>query len=90
MDRTLADSMSMSAATKTSRMLTAYEVRALCRTRIYDDAAKANAGAGDEGKLIAAIQAWTDYRNFATGVGNQRALQKAEREIGDLAARKDN
>ncbi len=88
-DRTLTDSMGMTGSTKVSRLLTAYEVKAVSRTAMYDENAKANSGAGDEGKLAGAIQAWSEYRNYASGVGNQRALQKAEREIADLSARRD-
>ncbi len=88
-DRTLTDTYGLAAATKVQRLLTAYEVKAVCRTRIYDDNARANAGAGDETKLAAAIQAWSEYRNYASGVGNQRALQRAEREIADLTARRE-
>lgn len=88
-DMTLADSMSMSGSTKTQRVLTAYEIKAVCRTRLYDDSAAANSGAGDDAKLAQAIQAWTEYRNYASGIGNSRALQRAEREITDLSARKE-
>ena len=88
-DRTLTDTYGLSAATKVQRLLTAYEVKAVCKTRIYDDNARANSGAGDEQKLSAAIQAWSEYRNYASGVGHQRALQRAEREIADLTARRE-
>lgn len=88
-DRTLTDSMGMTGSTKVTRLLTAYEVKAVSRTAMYDENAKANSGAGDEGRLAGAIQAWSEYRNYASGVGNQRAQQKAEREIADLSARRD-
>jgi hypothetical protein len=88
-DKTLADSMAMSGSTKTQRVLTAYEIKAVCRTRLYDDNAAANAGAGDDVRLSQAIQAWSEYRNYASGIGNTRALQKAEREIDDLTARRE-
>ena len=55
---------------------------------IYDDNAKANSGLGDEGKLNAAIQSWSEFKNYAAGIGNQAALQKCEREIADLEARR--
>ena len=88
-DKTLADSMAMSGSTKTQRILTAYEIKAVCRTRGYDENAAANAGAGDDVRLSQAIQAWSEYRNYASGIGNTRALQKAEREIQDLTARRE-
>jgi len=87
-DRTLADSMSMTGSTKMQRLLLAYEIKARGRTRLYDDHAKANAGLGDEIKLNAALQAWTSYRNYAVGIGDQQALRKSDREIADLSARK--
>jgi len=88
-DRTLTDSMGMTGSTKVTRLLTAYEVKAVSKTALYDANAIANSGAVDDGKLSAAIQAWSEYRNYASGVGNTRALQKAEREIADLSARRD-
>ena len=87
-DRTLTDSMGMTSSTKVRRLLLAYEIKAVCRTRIYDGHAKANSGIGDEAMLNNAIAAWTAYRNYAAGVGNARATQKAEREIADLTVRK--
>jgi len=87
-DRTLADSMSMTSSTKMQRLLLAYEIKARSRTKLYDDHAKANSGLGDEIKLNAALDAWTGYRNYAAGIGDQQALRKADREIGDLSARK--
>ena len=87
-DRTLTESMGMSASTKVRRLLLAYEIAAVCRTRMYDSHAKANSGMGDDAMLNNAIAAWTSYRNYAAGVGNARATQKAEREIADLNVRK--
>jgi len=87
-DRTLGDSFGMSAATKTRRLLLAYEIKAQSRTRIYDDHAKANSGLSDKNKLNSAIQAWMEYRNYASGIGDQKALQKANREVADLEERK--
>jgi hypothetical protein len=78
----------MSAATKTRRLLLAYEIKAQSRTRIYDDHAKANSGLSDKNKLNSAIQAWMEYRNYASGIGDQKALQKANREVADLEERK--
>ena len=83
------DSMGMSSSTKVRRLLLAYEIQAVCRTRLYDGHAKANSGMGDDAMLNNAIAAWTAYRNYAAGVGNARATQKAEREIADLSARRD-
>lgn len=87
-DRTLADSMSMTSSTKMQRLLLAYEIKARSRTKLYDDNAKANSGLGDEIKLSAALDAWTGFRNYAAGIGDQQALRKADREIADLAARR--
>lgn len=87
-DRTLTDSMGMSASTKVRRLLLAYEIKAVSRTRMYDAHAKSNSGMGDDAMLNNAIAAWTEYRNYAAGVGDARATQKAEREVSDLTARK--
>jgi hypothetical protein len=89
-DRTLTESMGMTAATKVRRLLLAYEIKAVCRTRLYDAHAKANSGMGDDAMLNNAIAAWTSYRNYAAGVGDARSTQKAEREVADLAGRKGN
>ena len=45
------------------------------------------AGLGDSNKINMAIQAWTDYSNYATGIGNSKAQQEADRELADLKAR---
>jgi len=87
-DRTVGNSYDMNPRSKTARLLLAYEIKARCRTKLFDDNAKANAGMGDEGKLNSAIQAWNEYKNYASGIGNQNALQKAERELADLEARR--
>jgi hypothetical protein len=87
-ENTIGNAMDMSAGTKTQRLLLAHEIKARSRTRILDDAAKANSGIVDEGKLNQAIQAWTEYSNYASGVGNQAGIQKAEKELADLTARK--
>lgn len=87
-DNTIGNAMDMSASTKQQRLLLAHEIRARCRTKIFDDDAKANAGLANEGKLNQAVQAWTDFLNYATGIGNSAGIQKAEREIADLNSRK--
>jgi len=89
-DRTLGDSFGMTAASKTRRLLLAYEIKAQSRTKIYDDHAKANAGLSDKNKLNSAIQAWTEYQNYASGIGDEKALQKSKRELGDLEERRGN
>ena len=60
-DRTVGNSYDMNPRTKTQRLLLAYEIKARCRTKLYDDNAKANSGMGDEGKLNGAIQAWNEF-----------------------------
>ncbi len=87
-ENTIGNAMDMGGASKTQRLLLAHEIKARSRTKIFDDAAKANSGIVDEGKLNQAIQAWTEYSNYATGVGNQAGVQKAEKELTDLNARK--
>lgn len=88
-DRTIGNAMDLSSTGKTSRLLLAYKIRAKCRTRLYGDDAKSAAGLGDKNKLNMAIQAWTDFNNYATGIGDTRAQQEAERELADLRARKE-
>ena len=87
-DRTLGDSFGMSAATKVDRLLLAYQIKAQSRTRLYDNHAKENAGVSDKNKLNSAIQAWMEYRNYATGIGRDKAVVKSNREISDLEQRK--
>ena len=87
-DRTIGDSFSMTAATKTQRLLLAYEIKARSRTAIYDAHAKANAGVSDKNKLNSAIQAWMEYRNYAGGIGSDKAVARGNREVADLEQRK--
>ena len=87
-DRTLGDSFGMSAATKVERLLLAYEIKAQSRTKLYDNHAKANSGISDKNKLNSAIQAWMECRNYASGIGREKAVAKSNREISDLEQRK--
>ena len=87
-DRTLGDSFGMTADSKVTRLLLAYEIKAQSRTKLYDQHAKANAGISDKNKLNSAIQSWTEYLNYATGIGNQKAMTKGKRELLDLEQRK--
>ncbi len=87
-DRTIGNAMDLSSRSKTQRLLLAYKIRAKCRTTMYAKDAKAAAGLADRNKLEMAIQAWTDYSNYATGIGNTSAQQEADRELADLKARK--
>ena len=87
-DRTLGDSFGMTAGSKVTRLLLAYEIKAQSRTKLYDQHANANAGISDKNKLNSAIQSWTEYLNYATGIGNQKAMTKGKRELLDLEQRK--
>jgi len=87
-DRTLGDPFGMTAATKAERLLLAYEIKAQSKTKIYDNHTKANEGLNDKNKLNSAIQAWMECLNYASGVGNSKAAQKAKREISDLEQRR--
>ena len=86
-DRTIGNAMDLSSRSKTQRLLLAYKIRAKCRTTLYAKDAQAAAGLADRNKLNMAIQAWTDYSNYATGIGNTKAQQEADRELADLKAR---
>jgi hypothetical protein len=86
-DRTIGNAMDLSASSKTQRLLLAYKIRAKCRGLLYAIDARSAAGLGDSNKINMAIQAWTDYSNYATGIGNSKAQQEADRELADLKAR---
>jgi hypothetical protein len=86
-DRTINNAMDLSSRSKSQRLLLAYKIRAKCRTILYANDAKTAAGLADRNKLSMAIQAWTDYSNYATGTGNTSAQQEADRELADLKAR---
>ena len=86
-DRSIGNAMDLATNTKTRRLLLAYKIRAKCRTSLYAIDAKEAAGLSDANKLTMAIQAWTDYSNYATGIGDGPARQEADRELADLQAR---
>jgi hypothetical protein len=83
-DRTLSDSFGMASATKSKRMLLAHQIRAISKTQSYEKNAQSNSGMSDDVKLRSAIQAWTDYKTFARGIGDTSALQRADKELADL------
>ena len=62
-------------------------MRAVSKTQLYETDAKNNAGLGDEILLRGAIQAWTDYKNYAAGIGSAKGQQRADRELDDLEAK---
>ena len=83
-DRTLTDTYGMAAATKSKRILLAHEIRAISKTQIFEKNSESNSGLTDDVKLRSAIQAWTDYKNFARGTGDTSAQQQADKELADL------
>jgi hypothetical protein len=87
-DRTIGNAMDLPSRTKTKRLLLAYKIRAKCRTTMYAIDAREAAGMGNANKLTMAIQAWTDFSNYATGIGSSSDQQEADRELADLKARK--
>ncbi len=87
-DTTISYQSDMTGSNKASRILLAYKIKARAKTAKYEADAKKNAGFGDEQLLNRAISAWTDVKNYAQGVGASGEVEKANREIQDLEARR--
>jgi hypothetical protein len=80
--------MDLAVATRTKRVLLAYQIKARARTAMYDADAKKNAGFGEVRLLTTAISAWKEVQNYSTGTGQSSAATAADREVTDLEARK--
>ena len=80
--------MDLASATRTQRVLLAYQIKARARTAAYDADAKKNAGFGEIRLLNTAISAWKEVQNYAGGTGQSSASASAQREVDDLEARR--
>jgi tetratricopeptide (TPR) repeat protein len=87
-DNALSSQQDMSANTRSKRVLLAYRIKAKAFTTKYEKNAKENSGFGDAQLLNRAISAWMEVRNYASGVGNNKVLEAAKREVEDLEARR--
>ena len=87
-DTTISYQSDLSSKARASRVILAYQIKARARTSIYEADAKKNSGFGNEQFLVRAIAAWQEVRNYAQGVGSQRNVDLANREMEDLEQRR--
>ena len=87
-DNALSAQQDMAANSRSKRVLLAYRIKAKAFTTKYEKNAKENAGFGDAQLLNRAISAWMEVRNYASGVGNNKVMEAAKRELEDLEARR--
>jgi len=81
---TIANQTDLSGSRKAYRILLAYRVKATAASAIFDRDVRGNAGRPDRELLTRAIVSWTELRNYARGIGDERATRSATQEISEL------